>query len=1234
MKIKTQILVFIFAATVLIVGLSIGYVSEYTKNVAIEDAQRISDGYAREYANRIKSELDADMGICRALAAAVTSHNDLDVEQKKSMYNRIILNTYTQNPQYLALWCSFELNTFDPNYYKSHGRWRSTVHEFNGKIIQTLDSMDMDKDNVDGLYYGIKITRKEAVTIPYYYAYDKRVKEVLVASICAPMQIDGKFAGIAGIDRILESFQDSVSQIKPYPDSYAFLISSNGSFISHPDKSRIGKRISEIDAAYDEKFNITQNIKNGISFSTIVDDPENGKIYISYAPFLIGRSTTPWAIGIAVPYDQIIAGANQNYRISLIIGIISILLLSIIIFLVTNKISKSLVQTIRILDKLSEGDLNKALKLKIKSDKDEIGQIKRSVNHLIDGLNATTEFAIKIGQGDYVSDFKPQSENDVLGNALLEMRQNLIKVRDEAAIRVSEDDKRNWVTSGLAGLSEILRENWGNMEDFSFNILQSMIKYVGANQGGLFIINNDKPEEPYIEQIATYAYDRKKILQKKLNLNAGLIGRCIKEKTTIHLRDIPENYIIITSGLGYSTPRNILLIPLVFNKEVFGVIEIASFETFAPHHIQFMERIAETIASAVSNMKISLKTGELLEESNKKSEELAVQEREMRESVSQLQAAQAESKYREAEMNGIIDALTSTSSIVHMDPNGFILAINQSQNEASQLYSSDAIGRNHKEYAVESVSDPQGFKHFWESLRQGERKTRNVHVLNDFEDKWIAETYTPVLDSNGMVTKVLVFQTNITEAKKQEIAISNQTQELYEQENSLKTSMQQYEASQREILAKTERIEALNRAVDIGLMRGEMDTEGVFHFINPNYAETLGYRPEEVVGKHLNLFIASEDTYETQKIWKILLSGRTYKGEVRRITKKGEVKWFLMSYIPEINHVGVVIKILFLGYDINESKRLTNELNEKAKLLEAKEQELNKTIDELQTKQDEIIKKNYEIESLNNVVDKTILRAEFSPYGTFIDVNLLFLNTLGYDRDEILSKSFFQLVSDEEREDFKMFWKNVLREGSFRGNIHLQAKNKDLLSFNASLLTETSNGRVTKIYLLCSDNTEEKRLQKEISGQAKELKESEQRLKLMVELLQSKQDKIISKDATKGDILEAINSNFYIVEFDIKGNIVFVNAKFAHLIHKEIDELIGHQVFDVFSQNLALAEKYKKAIFAVEAQRKQQNLVSAFEFEGKTMTLNESFTPVFNDKEVVYKVINIAIDITEALKTA
>ena len=150
-----------------------------------------------------------------------------------------------------------------------------------------------------------------------------------------------------------------------------------------------------------------------------------------------------------------------------------------------------------------------------------IGQIYQAYNVMLDRLRLTTEFANSIGEGDLDINLSGIGDEDVLGQSLIRMRNNLLKAKKEADENKIEEEKRNWATTGFAEFAEILRNNNSDIKDFSNNIIRSLVKYTNSNQGGLFIINDNDPEKIFLELVASYAYDRKKFVSKSIDLGEG-----------------------------------------------------------------------------------------------------------------------------------------------------------------------------------------------------------------------------------------------------------------------------------------------------------------------------------------------------------------------------------------------------------------------------------------------------------------------------------------------------------------------------------------------------------------------------------------------------------------------------------------------------------------------------------------------------------------------------------------
>lgn len=264
-------------------------------------------------------------------------------------------------------------------------------------------------------------------------------------------------------------------------------------------------------------------------------------------------------------------------------------------------------------------------------------------------VSSLSKFIESVSKGDYNIQLDSKGAEDHLTDMLISMRESLKE-------NAESERRRNWSTSGLAKIGEILRGT-GNTSILYDNIIQFVVKYTKSNQGGLFILNDDDENNHFLELVSCYAFERKKFIQKKIDPGQGIIGQCFLEAQRVYLLEVPEDYIQITSGLGSENPSALLLIPMKVNEKVFGVIELASFNKYEEFEIALVEEFAESIASTISTVKTNESTRILLEQTQQQAEEMRSQEEEMRQNMEELSATQEEMGRKEKEYIARIEVL-------------------------------------------------------------------------------------------------------------------------------------------------------------------------------------------------------------------------------------------------------------------------------------------------------------------------------------------------------------------------------------------------------------------------------------------------------------------------------------------------------------------------------------------------------------------------------------------------
>lgn len=355
-----------------------------------------------------------------------------------------------------------------------------------------------------------------------------------------------------------------------------------------------------------------------------------GKYYQNMGPAFGTISSTSLKFRIELG-ERLVNGTKVIFTISIVFSIIFI----IVWYYFRNKLNESIKTPRTLIGQLAQGKLLDTANV----GKDELGSIIEASNSLAVNLKSASEFALEIGKGNYDHEFQPIGKDDILGNALIQMRGNL---KEYAA----KEKIQNWSNVGQAKFAEILRNNDRTVEDISFDLISNLVKYLEANQGALFL-HDDATNS--LNMVACYAYERRKFVDKTVEEGDGLVWQCYVEGDSIFLTEIPEGYVKITSGLGESTPASILIVPIRTDDKIEGVIEIASFEILEDYKKQFAEKVGQNIASVVGNIKQNELTKKLLAETRSTSENMRSQEEELRQNLEELHATQEEMRRRENE---------------------------------------------------------------------------------------------------------------------------------------------------------------------------------------------------------------------------------------------------------------------------------------------------------------------------------------------------------------------------------------------------------------------------------------------------------------------------------------------------------------------------------------------------------------------------------------------------------
>ena len=760
LNLQQRIFVTVVGVSAIIYILSVGYISINSRNAAMNDAMSVTVATAQKYASDMRIMLEKDLITAQTLAQTVKSYTQMPEEQWKKIFPKIYADVMEKNPHLLSVWDSWELKHIDKNYNKDYGRYKAELWREGNQVKSRFYLSSLTGDGAE--YARIKANPKDWLENPYLSNFTSNEKDnILMTSLIAPIMSEGNYIGVVGLDIALESLYHIVKQVKPFEQSFAFLLSNDLQYVSHPDKDRLGSNALE---DYEDMFNnfgVVQSIANGQEVSFMAHDINGINSFFVFAPIVVGQTRSPWSMAVVVPKSVLLAQANRNLTISIIVGIIGLLILSTVIILFSRALFNPISTITGTLKRMAQGNVSDDMILPVKAN-DEIGQMTVALNTTINGLNHKVDFATSIGKGNLDADFTKLSDEDALGKALMDMRSSLKQAHEENEMRKAEDNLRRWSNEALAKFAEILRQDNDNLDKLSKAIIREVVNTLGANQGGLFLLNDDEANNQYFELKAAFAYNRIKHKQKHILVGEGLIGACALEKKSIILTEVPEGYIEITSGLGESTPNALLLAPLMLDDTVLGVIEIASFSMFESHQVDLVERLAQSIASTITTVRVSIRTAELLTKTQQQAEEMLAQEEEMRQNMEELQATQEESTRRTSEMQCFIEALNNSSFVIEYDSLGYITSINDSYLDLLGLSRDEVMGTHHSDKLEFSPEQKREYDTFWSNLRNGiPQKQVNRFTVNNHTFVF-QETYTPIKNEQGEVYKILKISNNIT----------------------------------------------------------------------------------------------------------------------------------------------------------------------------------------------------------------------------------------------------------------------------------------------------------------------------------------------------------------------------------------------------------------------------------------------------------------------------------------
>jgi len=553
------------------------------------------------------------------------------------------------------------------------------------------------------------------------------------------------------------------------------------------------------------------------------------------------------------------------------------------------------------LEMISQGILPE----KIDDDhRDEFGGMAVKINKLTQSLRKNADFAQRIGEGKFDTEFIPAGENDLLGMSLLNMRKNLVD-------NERRDTERNWIVRGVAEISEMLRLH-DSIDSLSDDVVKFILDKIGAVQGAFYVVD-DEGREPIIEMRASFAYGRKKYLQPKFKFAEGLVGQAAIEKDTILRTEIPDDYVTLTSGiLGDQRPTCILIVPLITNEEVYGVLEYAALKRFDPSQVKFVQELSLILARTIFNIKVNERTRKLLEESQAMSVELQEKQEVLRQNAEEMQATQEELERTNTELEHQVEEVNRTQKRMQLLLENASEVITIYEEDETIRYISPSVetilGYGQKEMIGHNDFEKvhADYKDVYLGLfeRMKENPDEKVTVQYEYKTKdgsyiWIEATGTNFM-SNPAIHGYILNARDITEKRRAEL------------EQRMRSKMQALSENSPDLITRLE---------------GE-----AISYINPVIESYTGKRPADYLNKKFREAELDNSILEgwLSIVEQVNASNETVATEMDFPSELGK-RVMQVNAIPEFDESNKLESVLVVSHDITERKLIELEIQNKNK---------------------------------------------------------------------------------------------------------------------------------------------------------------------------------------------------------------------------------------------------------------------------------------------------------------
>ncbi|MET0337296.1 MAG: response regulator, partial [Caulobacter sp.] len=289
-------------------------------------------------------------------------------------------------------------------------------------------------------------------------------------------------------------------------------------------------------------------------------------------------------------------------------------------------------------------------------------------------VRAIAEVSTAVTKGDLTRSITVEASGEVA--ALKDNINEMIRNLKDQTLKNTEQD---WLKTNLARFSRMLQGE-RDLSTVSNLVLSELAPLISAQHGLFYVSDRDENGEEVLTLAASYAFNPEKPPAAQLRPREGLIGQCAVEKERIVLTNVPKNYLQVSSGLGASSPHNIVVLPALFEGELKAVIELATLGEFNETQQAFLDQLMESIGIVLSTIAANMRTEGLLTQSQLLTGELQAQQEELKKTNDRLEQQAASLRQSEELLRSKQEELQQTNA--ELEDKAVLLSSQNKQVEA------------------------------------------------------------------------------------------------------------------------------------------------------------------------------------------------------------------------------------------------------------------------------------------------------------------------------------------------------------------------------------------------------------------------------------------------------------------------------------------------------------------------------------------------------------------------